>query len=35
MLKLIVVFRLKLHDDAFEPRILDADLLRQQIGSVL
>ena len=35
MLKLDVVFRLELHDDAFEPGALDADLLRQQIRSVL
>ena len=35
MLKLAVVFRLKLPDDAFEPSILDADLLSQHISSVL
>ena len=35
MLKLVVVFRLKLPDDPFESSILDADLLREQISSVL
>ena len=35
MLKLVVVFRLELPDDAFESSILDADLLRKQISSVL
>jgi len=35
MLKLVVVFRLELPDDAFEPSMLDANLLVQQISSVL
>ena len=35
MLKLVVVFRLKLPDDPFKSSILDADLLREQISSVL
>ena len=35
MLKLGVVFRLKLPYDPFKSGILDADLLREQISSVL
>ena len=35
MLKLLVVFRLKVPDNPFKSSTLDADLLREQISSVL
>jgi hypothetical protein len=35
LLKLVVVFRLKVPDDPFKSSTLDADLLREQISSVL
>ena len=35
MLKLVVVFRLKLQDQSFEASVLDTDLLLKHVSAVL